>query len=187
MKSNNPTLNNLKENTLEEKEIYKGRSFSFYSDTVSLPNGKKAKKDYVKYPHAAAVIPFLDEKHIILVEQFRYPIGRTLLEIPAGKLDDPEESKLEAAHRELLEETGYRAKSFNHLITYYPCPGYSTEVLHIFKAENLKKEEQFLDEDEFINVKTFTYSEILKMIKNGEIQDSKTIIAMLYYQSIKGA
>jgi ADP-ribose pyrophosphatase len=152
---------------------------------VELPDSRKAKRDYVKYPHAVGVIAFIDDEHIAMVEQFRYPIGKVLLEIPAGKLDDPDESKLEAAHRELLEETGYRAKSFEHLISFFPCPGYSTEVLHIYLAKELKKEQQYLDEDEFIHVKILKLSEILNMIKKGEIEDSKTMIAILYYQFIK--
>lgn len=185
MKSSSNTLSKLIEEKIDSTEIYKGKSFSFHSDTIRLPDGRTAKKDYVKYPEAVAIIPFLDDDRIILVQQYRYPVGQLVYEIPAGKMDDPEETKLEAAHRELLEETGYRAKSFEFLFSYYPCVGYSTEIIHVFKAAQMQEEQQFLDEDEFINTKIVSWADALQMIRKGEINESKTILALLHYETFR--
>jgi len=180
VKSNNPILDK-KEETLSSELIYKGKSFSFYSDLIKLPDGRTAKRDYVKYPEAVVIIPFLDEKNIIFEKQYRYPVLNFLYELPAGKIDDIEETKIEAAQRELLEETGYRAKNLEYLISYYPAVGYSSEIIHVFKASDLTKEEQLLDEDEFIETITFSLEESLEMIKKKEIKDAKTILSLLYY------
>ncbi len=180
MKSDKASLNNLIEETLQSKIVYQGKSFSFKSDRVSLPNGKEAQKDYVFYPEAVGIVPFINPKEIILVEQFRYPAGKSLLEIPAGKLDSPDEDRKEAAERELLEETGYKAAKMKYLCSYYSCAGYSTERLTLYKSADLTLESQSLDEDEFIKVKIVPFEKALQMIQNGTIEDSKTIIALLY-------
>ncbi len=191
MKSNSSILNNkfqsenttkLIEETIESRLIYDSGSYSFFSDKIKLPDGGVVDKNYVKYPEAVAIIPFINENEIILVEQYRYPIKLVTLEIPAGKIDNPNEARHEAALRELLEETGYRAESLEYLFSYFPCPGYSTEILHIHTAHGLIKETQCLDRDEFIYVKISKLDEVLNMIRKGEIVDSKTIISILYLQ-----
>lgn len=179
MRSNKPISNNLPEKTVSRTELYRGRSFSFYSDEVLLPNGKKSVKDYVKYPEAVAILPFVSKDEIILVRQFRYSIGKTIYEIPAGKIDDPKENKQKAAGRELLEETGYQAKKMKYLFSYYPCAGYSTEMIHIFRAEDLVQKEQDPDDDEFIQPETVPFHKALEWVRSGKIVDSKTIIALL--------
>lgn len=179
MRSSSPISSNLPEKTLSKKELYRGRSFSFYSDEVLLPNGKKGVKDYVKYPEAVAIIPVIDRDHIILIRQFRYAVGKTIYEIPAGKIDDPKESRKKAAVRELREETGYHAKKMEYLFSYYPCAGYSTEMIHIFRASELALKGQDPDDDEFIRTEIVPLKKALEWVHNGKIADSKTIIALL--------
>lgn len=179
MRSSKATSSNLPEKTLSKTELHRGRSFSFFSDEVLLPNGKKGVKDYVKYPEAVAILPFVDSENIVLVRQFRYAVGKTIYEIPAGKIDDPKESKQKAAGRELREETGYHAKKMRYLFSYYPCAGYSTEMIHIFRADGLTQKEQSPDEDEFIQPEIVPFRKALEWVNSGKIVDSKTIIAIL--------
>ena len=182
MKSNKDSL---AEETVSRREIYKGRSFSFCSDEVRFPDGRIGVRDYVKYPEAVAIVPFIDKDTILLIEQFRYSVGKTLWEIPAGKMEDPKEDKLDAAHRELLEETGYSAGRMEFLFSYYPAVGYSSEIIHIYRASDLIQREQHLDEDEFIRPKAFTITEAFRMIDGDDIKDAKTLLALMvsrYYK-----
>lgn len=174
---------NLTEISLESRELHRNHSFSFFSDRVKLPDGRDAIKDYVVYPEAVGIVAYADPETILLIEQYRYPVRQTLFEIPAGKMEDPEETRLEAAQRELLEETGYRARSFDYLFSYFPCPGYSTEKLHLFRASEITLEGQFLDEDEFIRVIQVPLAEAYRMIAEGKIQDSKTLLALMYLKN----
>lgn len=177
--------NHLVEKKVSSKKLHQGKSFSFYQDTVTLPDGREAKRDYVKYPEAAVILPFIDNENIILIEQFRYPIGKTILELPAGKIDDPNELAEKAAARELLEETGYRTANTKFLFSFYPAIGYSTEIIHAFVATDLTEETQAPDDDEFISVKIVKYKTALEWALSGKLQDSKTILALLYYDNIK--
>jgi ADP-ribose pyrophosphatase len=181
VKSNNYISDDKTEVLVSSETIYKGKAFSFCSDIVKLPNGKMARKDYVKYPQAVAILAFLNDKRIILEKQFRYPVGKLLYEIPAGKIDDPLEPKEKAAERELLEETGFKANRMEYLFSYFPAVGYSSEVIHVFKAAEITKESQDLDEDEFIDVISMELDEVVEKIKNHEIEDAKTIISILYF------
>ncbi len=165
---------------IRSREIYRGKSFSFLTDTVRFPDGREGKRDYVKYPEAVAVVPFLDERTVVLIRQYRYPIGRTIWEIPAGKLDRPGENLAAAAKRELLEETGYRAGRTRRLFSYYPCAGYSTEKIHIFRADRLTERGQNPDEDEFIRPEAVAFRQALEWVRSGRINDSKTIASLLY-------
>jgi len=180
MKSDKAILNNLKEETIESRVVWKGRAFSFKSDTILLPDGRIAQKDLVSYPEAVAIIPFIDSENIVLVRQFRYPVGKVLYEIPAGKLDSPDEDIKKAAERELQEEIGYYAEKLLYLVSYYSAPGYSSEKLHIFRAENLRESTLDPDEDEFIEKDIVPLKRAYDMIASGEIEDSKTLIALLY-------
>ena len=173
--------NHLNERIHKKHKIHQGKSFSFYSDEIILPDGRNAKRDYVQYPAAAVILPFLDDKRVLLVEQYRYPIQKTLLELPAGKIDDPNEPAEKAAHRELLEETGYSADEIQYLFSYYPAVGYSTEIIHAYKASGLSAGNQSPDEDEFIDVSVYPLDQVLELIEKGEIQDAKTILTLLYY------
>ncbi len=180
MKSGRTHFSDLKEHTINSSIIHTGKSFSFKSDLVRLPDGREAKKDYVFYPEAVGIVPFIDKTDIILVRQFRYPIGRVIYEIPAGKLDSPSEDLKSAAERELLEESGYKAQKLELFCSYFPCPGYSTERLHLFKASDLAAGSTDPDDDEFIACERVPFEKALSMIDEGKIEDSKTIIALLY-------
>ena len=146
---------------------------------VELPNGKLSNRDIIKHPGACAIIPFISENEIILVEQFRKPLERTLLEIPAGKLNK-NESPITCAHRELEEETGYKAKDMIYLGKIATAPGFCDEIIHLFKASNLYDGTKSCDEDEFTDIKKFTLDEMKLMIKKGEIIDTKTISILSY-------
>lgn len=185
MRSNSPTSSKLAEKTVSRTELYRGKSFSFHTDEVLLPDGRKGRRDYVKYPEAVAILPFVDRDRIILVRQYRYSLGKAIYEIPAGKIDDPKEKKQKAAVRELLEETGHLAKKMKYLFSYYPCAGYSTEKIHIFRAEGLQPGKQNTDEDEFIQLETVSFRRALDWVRSGRIEDSKTIIALLSEQNAR--
>ncbi|MGC8765143.1 MAG: NUDIX hydrolase [Brevinematia bacterium] len=183
MKSNNHLLNESIEQTISSELIYKGKSFSFFTDTVRFWDDRIIKRDYVNYPEAVVILAFLDNEKVILERQYRYPVKKLLYELPAGKIDNFEETKIEAAQRELLEETGYKASNLEYLISYFPAVGYSTERIHVFKATELIKEKQLLDEDEVIEIEIFSIDDCLKMIRKNEIEDAKTILSILYYNT----
>jgi ADP-ribose pyrophosphatase len=147
---------------------------------VQLPNGNVTSREYVKHPGAAAVLPFVDKERIIFVRQYRYTIGEETYEIPAGKIDAGE-TPLECVTRELEEETGYKSKKFEPLISFYPTSALSTELLHIFSAFKLEMGTLSPDEDEFVDTKIVSFKDALSMIEDGCIKDAKTIIALLYF------
>ncbi len=162
-----------------ETKIYEGRVLSLSVYDVKV-EGRKVRREVIKHRGAAAVLAFDEKKRIILVRQHRFPHGY-VLEIPAGTLEKKEEP-LRCAFRELEEETGYRAKKMTPLITYYPSIGYNTEVIHCFVASGSKKVSDLkLDEDEILSVVKLSPNKVLSMIRAGEIQDSKTICAVLAY------
>lgn len=171
----------LTEKKVSQKKIYEG-VISFFKDEVELINGQKASRVYTKHPGASAVVPLTKEGKIIFVEQYRYPVGKITLEIPAGKLK-PKQSPLACAKAELKEETGFSAGKWQKMLAFYPSTAFSTEILHIFFAKDLKKGSQHLDEDEFVNTKELTLARSLEYIKKGKIKDSKTIIALLYLKT----
>lgn len=170
---------NLFEKTLTEEYKYKGRIINLKVQQVELPNGNVNSREIVEHPGAVAIVPFLNESTIIMVEQFRKALDQVLLEIPAGKIDKGEAPE-KCGMRELEEETGYKAGSFEYLGKIVTAPGFTDEVIHIYKATDLYKGETNMDEDEFINLKTFTLEEVKTMVKSGEIIDSKTIAALAY-------
>jgi ADP-ribose pyrophosphatase len=159
-------------------KIYSGRSVGFSADEIFLPNGKTAVREYMEHPGAVAIIPFLDKKNIILVQQYRFPVRKLTFELPAGKLDRGEKI-ISCAKRELEEETGYRCGKIRKLISFWPTPAFATEIIHIFAATGLVKTKKMPDDDEFLETKTVSFEGAMRMIKNGKIMDSKTIIALL--------
>ena len=171
----------LTEKKVSQKKIYDG-VISFFKDEVELINGQKASRVYTKHPGASAIVPLTKEGKIIFVEQYRYPVHKITLEIPAGKLK-PKQSPLACAKAELKEETGFSAGKWQKMLAFYPSTAFSTEILHIFLAKDLKKGSQHLDEDEFVNIKELSLKQSLKYIKEGKIRDSKTIIALLYLKT----
>ncbi len=169
----------LKEKILNEKLIYEGNFIDILNVDVILPNGKGTSRDVVKHPGATAIIAFLDEDNIILVEQFRLPLNRNLLEIPAGKLNKNEEP-IACAKRELQEETGYIANNLEYLGCIATAPGFCDEIIYLYKATNLTLGNKDEDDDEFTNVKIININKVKEMIKKGEIIDGKTISVFTY-------
>lgn len=166
------------EKTIGSKEIFKGNIINVEQLTVELPNGKRATRDMIKHPGASVIIPITDKNEIYMVRQFRKAIERESLELPAGKLD-PGETPYECAKRELKEETGLDAESIDFLISIHSTPGFCNEVLHIFTAKGLIEGNSCTDPDEFLNCEKFEISQLLKMIYDHKITDSKTIVGIL--------
>lgn len=171
-------MSHLKEKFLNSKVVFKGNLLNVFADKVELPNGKVASREYIKHPGAVAVVPITQEGNIVLVRQYRYPIGNVLLEVPAGKLDKGEEPDI-CALRELEEETGYVAKSIKKIASIYTTPGFTDEVIHLYIAENLTLSNPHPDEDEFLDVEIYSKEEIKTMIADGRINDAKSMLALL--------
>lgn len=175
----------LIEKKLDSEDVFDGVLLHVKKDTVELPNGDKAYREWVKHPGASAVIPVTPDGEVILVRQYRYPIGDVTLEIPAGKLDKENEDPLECAKRELSEETGYTASSYKFLTKLATTVGFSNEFIYIYAATGLVAGEQHTDEDEFINVVKVSKEEALKMVYDGRICDGKSVVAILMLNSLK--
>ena len=166
---------------INRESVYKGAIIEFCKDQVITPEGNRVEWDYLIHKGAAAIIPVMDDGRIIMVRQWRNAIDKFSLEIPAGGKDTVEESTLDCATRELEEETGYRSDNVEFLITIVPAIAYSGETIDIYVAHDLQKSEQNLDEDEDIEIEIYTVEELIQMIMNNEINDSKTISAILTY------
>lgn len=175
----------FEERTLSTEQIFTGKVISLQVDEVELPDGKISKRELVKHPGAVAVIALTQDKKILLVEQYRKALERTLLEIPAGKIEPGEEPELTAI-RELEEETGYRANSFNYLQSFSTSPGFADEIIHVYVANELKKVENPAagDEDEFIEVLEVSIEEAEELIANERIFDAKTVAAVWYVKNL---
>lgn len=170
---------NLIEKKLSSEKIFDGVLLHVFKDEVELPNGNKSTREWIKHPGASAIIPLLPDNQIILVRQYRYPVAQVTLEIPAGKLDKPDEDPIECAHRELSEETGYSAGKLWKLTTIATTVGFTNEVIHIYAAADLHSGRQHTDDDEFINVVKMPLADAVKLVESGKIIDSKSIIAIL--------
>ncbi|QGG46529.1 NUDIX domain-containing protein [Heliorestis convoluta] len=171
-------MDHLMEKTIEKKVLFQGQVITLRLDKVRLPNGKEASREVVTHPGAACVVPLTDQGEVILVRQWRHPLERLSLEIPAGKLSVGEDPLL-CAQRELAEETGFQAMEWHHLFSYYASPGFCNEKIHIYKAYHLIPSEARPDEDEFIESLTMPLDEALEKIQSGEIFDGKTITALI--------
>lgn len=162
--------------------VANGAIIDYYQDTMKLPNGHTAKWDFIKHKGAAAVVPVDDQGRIIMVSQYRNALERYTLEIPAGGLQSVEEPTKEAAIRELAEETGYHADDVELLISIYTTVAFCNEKIDIYVARNLKPGKQHLDEDEYVQYQAYTVDELVQKIYACEIQDSKTVAAILAYK-----
>lgn len=160
---------------------YEGSIVKVYMDEVELPDGKIAKWDFINHDGAAAVVPVTDDGKILMVKQYRNALDRYTLEIPAGKLDDKLEETKVCAVRELEEETGYKAGNLEFLITLRTWVAFTNEKIDVYVATDLTPTKQHLDEDEFIDVKAYELEELKEMIFRGELQDTKSISAILAY------
>jgi ADP-ribose pyrophosphatase len=172
-------MSNLEEKQLERENIYSGHIVNLVRDKVLLPNGKEAVREVCLHPGAVAVLPLLDDGRVVMERQFRYPHGRVFLEIPAGKLNSQNEDALEAAKRELREETGATAERYTELGVMIPSPAVLAEKITLFLAEGLSFGDRELDEDEFLDVELIPLSELYEMVMRAEIEDAKTAIAIL--------
>ncbi|NPV26247.1 MAG: NUDIX hydrolase [Firmicutes bacterium] len=171
-------MESFAEKTISSRRIYEGKMINLRIDTVALPDGAAAEREIVEHPGAVAVVALTAGGEILLVRQFRKPIDRVTLEIPAGKLKAQEDPFL-CAQRELEEETGHQAKDWRLLFTYFTTPGFSDEIMYLYLAQGLTATEQCLDPDEFIEVVRAPIGQARQMITTGEIQDAKTIIGIL--------
>ncbi len=169
----------LFEKQLSSEKVYDGKLLKVYSDRVELPDGRTSKREYIRHNGAVCVAALDDRGRIVVERQFRYPFGKVLTELPAGKLDGPDEDPLAAAARELKEETGITAEKMVPIGSLIPTCAYSTELIHLFYATGLDFGERQLDEGEFLNVGLMPLDELVDQIMKGEIPDSKTQIAAL--------
>jgi ADP-ribose pyrophosphatase len=176
-------MDHLIEKTISRQTIFEGRIIDLHVEDVQLPNGKTSKREIIKHPGAVAVIAVTDENKIIMVRQYRKPMERVMVEIPAGKLEKGEEP-LSCARRELEEETGYVCESITPLISFYTSPGFADELVHVYVAEGLSKKENAapLDEDEFVDLLELTLNEAQTYLEEKQIYDAKTAYAIQYLQ-----
>ena len=168
------------EKLLRQEPIYKGRVINITKDEVVCPNGQTSLREIVHHRGGVAILFKVDDK-FIFEKQYRYAMNEEIIEMPAGKLEEGE-IPLEAAKRELLEETGYRSLEMIHLGDSYPTPGYSTEVIHLYYCPKAVKEERHLDNDECIDLIYLTLEEIEEMIAQGKIKDSKSVASIFLYK-----
>lgn len=168
----------FEEKTLSSTHIYTGKVFDVIKDDVELSTGQKTIREVVKHPGGVVVVAQKDENTILLVQQFRYPIKKAIFELPAGKLKKGEDPDA-AIKRELEEETGFVANQWKSLGFIYPTPGFCDERLYLYHATDLVKTKQNLDEGEILEYFEYNKEEVFEMIKSGEINDSKTICALM--------
>jgi len=172
----------LREDTLESRQVYRGRLLDVRCDTVRLPNGGTAQREYIVHPGAVMVVAMLGDGRLVVERQYRHPVSRVMLEFPAGKID-PGEATLRCAVRELAEETGYRAREWARAGILHNAIGYSNEGIEIWFARGLTAGERALDHGEFLDVSTATLDELLVLANQGELTDAKTLIGLLWLQN----
>jgi len=177
------TRNEKMEQKIQSLASLGTKNFMVYLDEVSLRNGRISKRIRIDHPQAAAIVPFVSDNEIIMVRQYRYALERETLEIPAGKIDRGE-SPEECIKRELVEETGFEAQSIEWLYTYAPAIGYSNELIYLYVGRDLKKLEKDIDENEISSIEIFTLKEVLRMIRDHKILDSKTILSLAFISSL---
>lgn len=168
----------LLEKTVESQTVFQGRIVTVKLDKAQLPNGRLTSREVVEHPGGVAVLPLDADGCVTLVRQFRYPFQRVLLELPAGKLEKGEDHRA-CGLRELEEETGMTGGEFTYLGGLYLSPGYSSEVLHLYLARELRQGTSHPDEGEFLNVEKMPFQELLDRVMAGEIHDAKTVAAVL--------
>ena len=164
--------------THSKKLLHRGRVFDFTIDTVTLENGETVDLEVIRHPGAAAIVAMPDAENLLLLHQFRHAVGGYIIEVPAGTVDGREAPE-QCARRELIEETGFAGRNWAKLGEITPVPGYSDERVHLFLATGLTPDRQRLDRDELIQVRTVPLKSALEMIDDGQIQDAKTIAAVL--------
>lgn len=177
-------MSHLHEERIESAQVFKGVLLDVRRDRVRLPNDGESVREYIVHPGAVVIIPLLDDGRLLFENQFRYPLQRDFLELPAGKIDAGEDI-LATARRELREETGYEAGDWRHLGVMHPCIGYSDERIEIFLARGLRKvAEPSLDHNEFLDVLTLSLAEATAAVRDGRITDAKTVTALFWAEKI---
>lgn len=173
----------LEEKTIKTEQIFSGKVVRLQVDEVLLPNGNTSKREIIKHPGAVAILAVTDEQKIVLVEQYRKALERTIVEIPAGKLEEGEDPAV-CARRELEEETSYTCEKLELLTSFYTSPGFANEIIHLYIATNLTKKLDAapLDEDEFVRVLELTLNEAIQYVQEQKIYDAKTAYAIQYLQ-----
>lgn len=177
-------MKTFEEKTIHSERLYEGKVINLKVDEVSLPNGKQSKRELIEHPGAVAIIAVTDEQKIIMVEQYRKALERSLVEIPAGKLE-PGEAPETTAMRELEEETGYSAEKLEKLISFSTSPGFADEVVHLFLAVGLHKAVNgaVTDDDEFVELMEVTVADAEEMIRSERIYDAKTAYAVQWVKN----
>ena len=167
------------EKTMKSEKVYKGKIINLRVDTVELPDKKYSKREIVEHPGSVGIVAITEDNHMVLVNQFRKPVEKSILEIPAGKIEINEEPK-ETALRELYEETGYRAGNIEYLFEFYTSPGFSNEKMYLFLATELLEGHAEPEDDEYIEMEKIPLEDLIDMVLRGDIVDSKTIIGIYY-------
>ena len=175
------TLSDFTEHQLTTKDVYQGKMLRVKEDQISLPDGTTATREYILHPGAVAIIPMLDDQTLLLERQYRYPMGRHMIELPAGKIDAGEDPLL-CGQRELLEETGFIANDWQFALTTHPCISYSNERIEYYLARDLKHIGHAGEEGEFLEVMHVTLAQALGWIASGEITDTKTIVGLYWLE-----
>ena len=176
-------MNNLEEKTISSDIVFHGKLLDVRRDKVILPNGKYGIREWIKHPGAICCIPILPNGRIGLIRQYRYSVGKMMIELPAGKLDRKENPK-DCAIRELEEEIGYRVKKLTFLTYIHPAIGFANEKMWLYLAENLEKTKQKLDSDEFLELIPTKLEDALEMVWNREITDVKTVISLFWVDKV---
>lgn len=174
----------LKETRVASEELLRGHFLHAFRDTVRLPDGSEASREYVIHPGAVMVIAELPDGQWVLERQFRYPVQSVMIEFPAGKLD-ADEASLDCARRELLEETGYTAKQWARAGVLHPVISYSTEFIDIWFARDLTAGQRQLDQGEFLDVFSATADDLLQWCRDGLVTDAKTLTGALWLQNVR--
>ncbi len=169
----------LRETTLQQELVWQGRLLTVQRDVVCLPDGHSAAREYIRHPGAAVIVAIDEDGSVVMERQYRHPIGEVIEELPAGKLD-PSEPPLTCAQRELREETGFVAERWDDLGWFWPCVGYSDEVIHVFVATGLRREAHARDHEEFLDVFLMPWSELIARAEAGSIRDGKTLAALFW-------
>ncbi len=174
------------EKTISSRSIFNGKIIDVQVDDVLLPDGNKSRREIVKHPGAVAIIPITEDNKIIFVEQYRKPLERSLIEIPAGKIEPNEKPEITAV-RELEEETGYTTDQLELVASFYTSPGFADEMIHLYFTNQLKRLQQTIpgDEDEFVEIHELTLDQAEQLINGKKIYDAKTMYAITYLK-LKG-
>ncbi len=174
-----PAFADLTEHHVETEQVVEGKFIRMHTDRVRLPDGTESHREYVLHPGAVVIAAFIDTETLVFEHQYRYPVGRHFVELPAGKIDAGE-AELETAKRELLEETGYVSDDWRHALTMHPTIGYANEHIELFIAKSVRYVGHQRDEGEFLEVFTMSLTEAVERIGRGEITDTKSAFSLLW-------